>query len=98
MSIILFDVCNYYGTTLKYLLIFETAVNAKHSDYMVYNTLEDTQLVNFLNGCKSYQCDHFLFNETERREVRKAKTKQQKPEKSISQKTDHAMLVVYLAR
>lgn len=48
-----FDICDYIRVATKYLLLFKSMSDTAETDYLVYNSLKETELENFLIGCES---------------------------------------------
>lgn len=48
-----FDIGDYIRVTTKYLLLFKSISDTAETEYLVYNSLKETGLENFLIGCES---------------------------------------------
>lgn len=55
----------YVGVTVKYILRFQTDRSSSCEEYMVFDILEDTGLVNFINACRANQTESFQFSEAQ---------------------------------
>lgn len=61
----LFNLYCYVNVAVKYILRFQTDRSSSCEEYMVFDTLENTELVSFINACRENQTESSQFNEAQ---------------------------------